>query len=187
MIVPDWPTNVAYFSTTPDEETSFYNFYYGPNGKFPYWPTNLTYAQAISADTDIALGHLTSGSIYTHTFHIANLRDYGGGKTLLTDWVSSLLGKYSSYYKVPVLNPGWPALAQYAAGRNSHFAELIGGRGRGLRPDREHGHGHLAGRRNGHRQRRTHQRTSRTYGTDVSASLTLTAGGSVVFTPSLRP
>ena len=24
-VVPDWPTNIWYFSTTPDEETSFYN------------------------------------------------------------------------------------------------------------------------------------------------------------------
>ena len=82
MIVPDWPTNIAYFSTTPDEETSFYNALYAPGGKFPFWPSALTYPQVVSAETDIALSHLTSGSVYTHTFHIANLRDYGGGKTL---------------------------------------------------------------------------------------------------------
>src|SRR6266545_1258846 len=34
-IVPDWPTNIAYHVTTPDEETTFYNSYYGPTGKFP--------------------------------------------------------------------------------------------------------------------------------------------------------
>jgi hypothetical protein len=186
MIVPDWPTNVAYFSTTPDEETSFYNFYYGPGGKFPYWPTNLTYAQAMSADTDIALGHLSSGSIYTHTFHIANLRDYGGGKTLLFDWVSSLLGKYSSYYKVPVLNPGWPALAQYSASRNSHFAELAAGVDAVF--DRTANTVTVTSPAAG-TVTVSGARTSgfTTYGTDVSASLTLTAGGSVVFTPSLRP
>ena len=42
-IVPDWPTNIAYFSTTPDEETYFYNSYYGPNGRFPSFPVNQTY------------------------------------------------------------------------------------------------------------------------------------------------
>jgi hypothetical protein len=186
MIVPDWPTNIAYFSTTPDEETSFYNFYYGPGGKFPYWPTNLTYQQLMSADTDIALGHMSSGSIYTHTFHIANLRDYGGGNTLLGDWLRSLLGKYGSYYSVPVLNPGWPKLAQYAAARNGHFAELSAGvdavydkaANTVTVSSPAAGTVTVSGATTA---------GSTAYGTDVSASLTLAAGTPVVFTPSLRP
>jgi hypothetical protein len=185
-IVPDWPTNIAYFSTTPDEETSFYNFYYGPGGKFPYWPTNLTYPQVISAETDIALAHMTSGSVYTHTFHIANLRDYGSGRTLLFDWLTSLLGKYSSYYKVPVLNPGWPRLAQYATGRNGHFAELAAGVDAVY--DRTANAVTVSSPAAGTvtvSGARTAGFTA--YGTDISASLTLTAGGATVFTPTLLP
>jgi hypothetical protein len=186
MIVPDWPTNVAYFSTTPDEETSWYNYLYAPGGKFPFWPAPLTYPQAISAETDIALGHLTSGSIYTHTFHIANLRDYGGGKTLLFDWITSLLTKYSSYYNVPVLTPGWPKIAQYAAGRNAHFAELSAGvdavydkaANTVTVTSPAAGTVTVSGARTA---------GFSTYGTDVSAPITLTAGVSTVFTPSLRP
>ncbi|NUT32331.1 MAG: hypothetical protein HOV79_04560 [Hamadaea sp.] len=126
-IVPDWPTNIAYFSTTPAEETYFYNSFYGPNGKFPYWPTNLTYNQIISYETDQALLRVASGTSYSTTFHIGNLRDYGNGRTLLTDWAGQLLAKYTSYYSVPLLSPGWPALAAYALARSAHFAQVNAG------------------------------------------------------------
>ncbi|WP_426512766.1 hypothetical protein ACPPVO_20280 [Dactylosporangium sp. McL0621] len=126
-VVPDWPTNIAYHTTTPAEETAFYNSFYGPTGKFPFWPANLTYAQVLDAEAEVALAHLATGSLYTHTFHIANLHDYGSGKTLLTDWLDRVLAKYSAYYNVPVLSPDWPTLAAYATQRNAHFAELRGG------------------------------------------------------------
>ncbi|GAA2394852.1 hypothetical protein [Dactylosporangium salmoneum] len=125
-VVPDWPTNIAYFTTTPDEQIAFYNAYYGPAGKFPFWPSNLTYAQMLDAEAQVALTHLATGSVYTHTFHIANLRDYGSGKTLLTDWLDKVLSQYSSYYSVPLLTPDWPTLAAYTTQRNAHFAELHG-------------------------------------------------------------
>jgi hypothetical protein len=123
-IVPDWPTNVAYFSNDPASETSFYNYYYGPGGRFAYYSQNQTYDQVVDNETELGLRHLASGSIYTHTFHIANLDDYGNGRTLLTDWADALIGKYSSYYSVPLLCPGWPALATYASNRTAHFATL---------------------------------------------------------------
>lgn len=126
-IVPDWPTNIAYFSTTPAEETYFYNSFYGPNGRFAYWPTDLTYNQIIAYETDQALLRVASGTSYSTTFHIGNLRDYGGGRTLLTDWAGQLLAKYSSYYSVPLLSPGWPALAAYAQARTAHFAQVSAG------------------------------------------------------------
>ena len=125
-IVPDWPTNIAYHTTTPAEQIAFYNSYYGPGGRFPYWPTNLTYAQMLNYETDVALSHLSTGSLYTHTFHIANLRDYGAGRTLATDWLEQVLAKYSGYYSVPVLNPDWVALSAYATHRIAHFAQVRG-------------------------------------------------------------
>ncbi|MDG6107990.1 hypothetical protein PQF33_38285 [Dactylosporangium aurantiacum] len=125
-IVPDWPTNIAYHTTTPAEQIAFYNSYYGPGGRFPYWPTNLTYAQMLDYETDVALSHLTTGSLYSHTFHIANLRDYGAGRTLATDWLEQVLAKYSGYYSVPVLNPDWTALSAYATHRIAHFAQVRG-------------------------------------------------------------
>ena len=121
-VVPDWPTNIAYFSTTPDQETQFYNWYYGPGGKFPYWTAPQTYEQVIDHETSQALTQLATGSIYTHTMHIDNVYDYGGGRTLAFDWLDSLVGKYSSYYSVPLLSPAWATLAATTTQWNSHFA-----------------------------------------------------------------
>jgi hypothetical protein len=126
-VVADWPTNVAYFVTTPDEETAFYNAFYGPNGKFPYWPTDRTYAQIVDYEAGIGLQHLAAGAINTHTFHIGNTHDYGSGNTLVGDWVQAVVGKYSAYYATPLLNMDWSALGAYTTVRNAHFAQLDAG------------------------------------------------------------
>lgn len=127
MIVPDWPTNIAYFSTTPEQETSFYNSFYGPGGKFAYWPRDLTYDEIIDYETGLALQQLATGSVYSHTMHIGNLRDYGGGRNLVFDWLDVLVAKYSSYYSVPLRTPSWSNLASYVADRNRHFEGLGAG------------------------------------------------------------
>jgi hypothetical protein len=185
-IIPDWPTNIAYFSTTAEEETYFYNSYYGPNGKFPYWPTNLTYSELMNYETDQALGRVATGTIYTNTFHIANLRDYGGGQTLVTDWADQLLAKYSSYYSVPVLNPGWPALALYATSRNAHFAELAAGVDAVY--DAASNTVSVTSPASGSLTVSGAQTAgSTTYGSDISAPITLTANVSVTFTARRLP
>ncbi len=120
LIVPDWPTNIAYHVTTPAEETTFYNSYYGPTGKFPYWDHNLTYSEIVGWETDIAMQHVMSGSVYTHTFHQGNLRQYSSGKNLAFDWVNGVVGKYNASYNVPLLTPKWADLAAYAANRTAH-------------------------------------------------------------------
>ncbi|HYN96967.1 MAG TPA: hypothetical protein VES42_24260 [Pilimelia sp.] len=126
-VVPDWPTNVAYFTTAPAEQTTFYNSFFGPGGLFPYWSRNLSYDEIIDYEAGLALNRLATGSAYTHTFHIANVRDYGGGNTLLTDWLDRVLDKYEALFAAPVLNPDWPALGAYADGRTAHFAGLAAG------------------------------------------------------------
>jgi hypothetical protein len=185
-VVPDWPTNIAYFSTTPAEETYFYNSFYGPTGKFPFWPTNLTYQQIISYETDVALTHVATGSIYTHTFHIGNLRDYGSGRTLATDWVNAVLSKYSNFYAVPLLSPAWPALAGYTAGRNAHFATKAAGADAVY--DRAANTVTVTSPAAGS-VTITGARTSgfTTYGSESSATLALAANAPVTFTPSLQP
>ena len=126
-VVPDWPTNIAYFVTTPEEETAFYNSFYGPNGKFPYWPTDRTYDQIADYEAGIGLRHVVEGSINTHTFHIANTNDYGSGRTLVGDWVHAIVSQYASYYPTPLLNLDWSALGGYTAERDAHFAQLGAG------------------------------------------------------------
>jgi hypothetical protein len=187
QVVPDWPTNIAYHVGTPAEETYFYNSFYGPNGRFPYWTTNLTYAQLLDYEASIALGHVMTGSVYTHTLHISNLKDYNGlGKSLAVDWVDKVLAKYAAYYRVPVRTQAWPALAGYTTARNAHFAGLTGGVGA------------------------VYNRTTNvvtvtapvaatvtvsgarttgfnTYGTEVSAPISVGPTTTVTFTPTLRP
>ncbi|GAB7050907.1 Agd3-related carbohydrate-binding protein [Catenuloplanes indicus] len=124
-VVPDWPTNIAYHTTTPPEETHFYNSFYGPNGLFPYWPTNRTYQQILDYEAGvIGFQHVATGSIYSHTFHIANVRDYGSGNTLVTDWVDTILDKYEATFNVPLINSSWTGIASYTDARNAHFAAL---------------------------------------------------------------
>lgn len=186
FVVPDWPTNIAYHTTTSAQQTYFYNSFYGPNGRFPFFPTNVTYAQMLNYETDQALSRVASGSVYSNTFHIANVKDYSGGKTLLTDWADRLLSKYSSYYSVPLLNPGWPGIATYAEGRNAHFAGLSAG------VDAVYDKGSntvtitspvaavvtITG---------APTAGSTTYGSDVSGSVSVGANATVSFTPRLRP
>ncbi|MEW9553884.1 hypothetical protein [Nonomuraea sp. NPDC050783] len=126
MVVPDWPTNIAYHATAPAEETLFYNSYYGPNGTFPYWPADQTYAQILGHESDVALQHVMSGSVYAHTFHQGNLRDYGSAKSLVFDWLNAVMAKYNGYYTVPLLTPNWGDLAHYVDDRTKHFAGLAG-------------------------------------------------------------
>ena len=132
LIVPDWPTNLAYLATTPDEEASIYNCFFGPNGTcangtLRFWPQDLSYAQVIEAETDIALQHIMTGSVYSHTLHVGNLREYSAGKNLVFDWLDRLVAKYTTYYSVKLQNPTWTELADYAAYRTSHFDTLSAG------------------------------------------------------------
>jgi peptidoglycan/xylan/chitin deacetylase (PgdA/CDA1 family)/predicted lipoprotein with Yx(FWY)xxD motif len=126
-IVPDWTTNIAYFVTTPDEATAFYNSLYGPAGKFPYFSADQTYDQVVANEARIALQHVLEGSVNTTTFHIANTNDYGSGKTLVGDWVQSVVSQYSSYYSTPLLTPDWSGLGAYTTERDAHFAQLDAG------------------------------------------------------------
>jgi hypothetical protein len=185
-VVPDFPTNIWYFSTTPDEETYFYNKYYGPGGLFPFYSTNQTYSQIIGNEAAQALGQIGMGYDYTHTFHIGNLRDYGSGQTLLSDWANAVMSQYSTYYSVPLLSQGWPALATYASDRMAHFAELHAGvsavydRGANTVTVTSPAAGSLTV---------SGAKTAgfTTYGSEVSAKITLTANTPVTFTPSLLP
>ena len=185
-VVPDFPTNIWYFSTNPAEETYFYNHYYGPGGLFPAFTTNQTYSQIIGNEAAQAINQIATGYIYTHTFHIGNLRDYGSGQTLLNDWASAVMSQYSSYYAVPLQSQGWPALAAYASDRMAHYAELHAGvsavydRGANTVTVTSPAAGSVTVSGDG-------ATGSTTYGSEKSAKITLAANTPVTFTPSLLP
>lgn len=130
FIVPDWPTNIAVFATTDAEQQSAYNCYFGPSGtcaggSLRFWPKDLTYDEIVEAESKLAFEqHVATGSAYTHTFHVANLRQYAPGKNLLFDWLNLVIAKYANYFQVPLNNPPWEKLGQYVAWRSAHFALL---------------------------------------------------------------
>jgi hypothetical protein len=125
FVVPDWPTNIAFGATSPDELTRLYNEAYGQNGSAKdHADHDLSYSEILDAEAEVALRHVLSGSAYAHTVHQGNLHVYEAGKSLTFDWLNVLLAKYSAYYRVPLKNPDWPALAGYVEARNSHFAAL---------------------------------------------------------------
>ncbi len=128
LVVPDWPTNISYAATTPDEATSFYNAIYGQNGTSRFRTgRDLDYQQIVDSEADVALQHVMSGSVYAHTLHQGNLHEYAPGSSLTFDWLNALLTRYSAYYTVPLQNPDWVALAVYVEARTAHFAALAAG------------------------------------------------------------
>jgi hypothetical protein len=187
LLVPDWPTNIAYHVTAPDEETLFYNSYYGPNGKFPFWPRDLAYNEIIGYETDIALQHVVSGSSYAHTMHQGNLRQYASGKSLTFDWANEVARKFSLYYRVPLQTPNWQALAQYVANRTSHFASTGAGAGADVVWDRTANRLTLASPASGGLFINGVRATGfATYGTDSISWVTFGANASLTFTPVPR-
>jgi hypothetical protein len=119
LVVPRWPTNVFAVVTTPDEAVHAYNRVYGPGGSSPYFDRDLSYDEYLDFEIDIALYHILTGTAYPHYFHVANLREYAAGRSLLTDWTDRLLSKYSSYLNLPLRSPNWNAMGERVSTRTS--------------------------------------------------------------------
>ena len=97
-----------------------------------------------------------------------------------------MLAKYSSYYKVPVQNPNWPTLAKYTTHRNTHFKTL--GAGVDAVYDRAANTVTVTSPAAGAVTVSGARTTGfTTYGSEVSAPITLAANTPVTFTPSLLP
>ncbi|MBP2320665.1 hypothetical protein JOF56_001050 [Kibdelosporangium banguiense] len=122
-VVPDWPVNIGYQVTTPDEQTYLYNSLYGPDGEFPTHPRDLAYDEILALEAEVGLEHVLSGSAYSHTFHQGNAHHYTAGKSLLFDWAEEVVRQYNSWYQVPLKSPDWVTLAEYTKARTEHFNE----------------------------------------------------------------
>lgn len=126
LLIPRYPTNVFYAATTPADMVDLYNSIYGPAGS-GYFDHNLTYAEYLDFDTDIALMHILQGAPYYHYMHVGNLREYAPGRSLAYDWLHELLGKYSALYDLPLESLGWKDLEAAVADRTSYFGAGIRG------------------------------------------------------------
>ena len=122
LLIPRYPTNVFYNITTPAEAVDEYNYIYGPNGTAPYWPKDLSYDEYLKVETDLALYHVLSFSPYPHFFHQANLYEYAADKSLLYDWLETLVARYSELYKVPLVSLPWHETGKQLERRTSFFA-----------------------------------------------------------------
>lgn len=127
FLVPRWPTNVAYSVTNPTQQTAFYNSIYGPTGSLPYWPRNLTYAQILEQESNIALAHVLSGGAFPHYMHQNNLRQYAPSQSLAYDWQVALLDKYSSYSTLPLNTLRWDDLGAYMQSRTNFLKSGVSG------------------------------------------------------------
>lgn len=181
LLIPVWPTNIAYTVTTPQEATSFYNYIYAPGGQNPYWPRELSYEEILEQETSLALYHLQT-SASSHYFHQANLREYAPRRSLVFDYLHRLMQKYTSFYRIPVLNPSWDEIGAYVAERTGHQELLQAGvtaiwdRAAGqvtiTAPASRSGILFLTGAAQG---------MSQVYGGDVISKLNLSAGQTVSF------
>jgi hypothetical protein len=122
-LIPVRPNNIAYFVTTPEEEVSFFNYFYGPGGLFPFFTTNQNYSQIMDYESDVALFDIMSGSVYANFFHQGNLRQYASGRNLMFDWMNAVMTKYSQYFSQPIHSIDWTgplAISDYAEARTLH-------------------------------------------------------------------
>ncbi|GAA3854532.1 hypothetical protein GCM10022243_20050 [Saccharothrix violaceirubra] len=128
LVVPDWPVSVAFEATEPDEQVSQYNAEYGRNGTAAdHADHDVTYDEFVEEEARVASGHLLGGSVYAHTLHQGNFREYAPGHSLGFDWITATVAKYAKYYRVPLKSPDWLSLAGYVRDRTAHFAELASG------------------------------------------------------------
>jgi hypothetical protein len=124
LLVPTWPTNIAFEATTQPEQVAWYNSMYGVNGSLDRSSKDYDYAEYLDAEASLALGQVIRGSAYSFTVHQTNLHEYALGRSLLFDWLDAVVTKYGAFYRTPLNNPDWLTLAAYAEDRTAHFEEL---------------------------------------------------------------
>jgi len=129
-LVPRWPTNVFFNVTTPTENTSEFNYLYGPNGIVrdgngnAFFQTNQSWQQVLDFEASIALRHILSFSPYPHFVHQANLFEYTAGRSLLYDWSEAVLAEHDKYFAVPIISQDWFELTSTLDGRTKFFEAL---------------------------------------------------------------
>ncbi|WP_228122600.1 polysaccharide deacetylase family protein [Saccharothrix syringae] len=189
LVVPDWPTAVAFEATEPEEQVALRAA--AAPGR------DQSYGQFVDSEADVALRHVMAGSAYAHTLHQGNLREYAPGRSLAFDWVEAVVAGYAALYRVPLEGPDWRALARYVEDRTEHFAELAAGRDAVW----DRATGEVAYTADGDRALlltgvetrpagdadRSSADEAETYGSDEVSRLGLTRGGRVVLRASPRP
>lgn len=126
--IPRYANNIFYAASTPAQQTDLYNVIYCPG--YPGNPTPcFTYEAIMESVTNQALGFLLDFSVNPTMFHMNNLDDYGGGQTLMTDYIEMLYAKLNSYINsnVPVLSLRTQEIGQRMWDRMAYDASGVSG------------------------------------------------------------
>lgn len=130
LLVPRYANNIYYAVTTPEQETDMYNIFYCP-GYVDSGYTNpcFTYEQIINSITNQAFGFMLDFSVNATMFHMNNFGDYGDGRTVMTDFIEQLYGKYNTYHaeNVPVLSPRTQDIGALMRQRMAYDASGVSG------------------------------------------------------------
>ena len=96
--------NIFYAVTTPEEETDLYKSIYCTG-----YPTTdcplYTYNYIIDSVTNQALRFMLDYSVNATMFHMNNFNNYGGGRTVMTDFIEALYAGYNAVY-APIYRAG---------------------------------------------------------------------------------
>ncbi len=123
LLLPRYPTalffNVSRPATLQDEYNYMFHESYMEKGLNPETtpgasPKPRNYQEILALDAEQAVKHMLEYSPWAHYFHQTNLRDYEGGKTLLSDWLEETLTRYERLATLPILS-----LPYYEVGRRT--------------------------------------------------------------------
>lgn len=126
VLMPRFPTNVYVNVTTPEQNVDEYNWIYYQRfvdqGQDPCTIPGAicaprTYEQLLEAEAETTVNHMLSGRAWPHYFHQTNLRNYGAGRTLQTDWMNAVMTRYEQLFTLPVRTPAAPELGPAALDR----------------------------------------------------------------------
>ncbi len=123
LLLPRYPTalffNVSRPAILKDEYNYMFHESYLEKGLDPATtpgasPKLRSYQEILDLDTEQAVKRMLSYSPWAHYFHQTNLRDYDGGKTLLSDWLEKTLERYEQLASLPIRS-----LPYYEVGRRT--------------------------------------------------------------------
>ncbi len=129
-LIPRWPTNIFYNTTTPIENASEFNYLYGVDGIIrdgngnAFFTRDQSWQEVLKFEADIAMRHVLTFSPYPHFFHQDNLREYAPGRNLIYDWSEATLKEYDKYFDIPIISQDWEGITTTLEKRTSFFEGL---------------------------------------------------------------
>jgi hypothetical protein len=100
--IPRYPTNIYYNVTEPGELLEEFGAVHPEFCRVFRDRCPLTYQGLLDFESDTLLGYLFTYDINPLMFHQSNLRQYASGRTLLADYLASVVAKYEALSALPI-------------------------------------------------------------------------------------